>query len=182
MAKSTGWLHETTLRLTRVHFAYITIYAMAIVIFDSWNLITAYAVGRRWTAAAIMLTITCFLWYAVRLTQLGAKRYYGIFAALLAADIVFAGWNVYTQRGMASKAVMLFAVPIVSAALLRSRSTILAVATLCTAAYSLALVRYFTAHYGEGFRIELYGETFFYSAMFYVLAWLLIIWIEPRRT
>ncbi len=71
--------------------------------------------------------------------------------------------------------------PIVLAASLRSRSTILATATLCTAAYSTAAIRYYNLHYGESFRVELYGYVAFYCTIFFVLSWLLLIIIRPKN-
>jgi len=76
---------------------------------------------------------------------------------------------------MASKSVALFVVPIVSAALVRSRSLLLATASLSIAAYSVAAVRYFFDNYGQGLRVELYGEVAFYSAFIFVIAGLLMI-------
>jgi hypothetical protein len=182
MAKQTpNWMEKTALRITRVHFGFIAFYALTIIIFDTWNLLTHEAVGQRWTAAAIMLVLTTVLWYATRLSVLGKYRHLVIIWHIILADIIFASWNVYNTRGMASKAVALFFVPIVSAALLKSRSTLLAATSLSVAGYSLAAVRYFNDHYGEGYRVELYGEVFFYSALFFVVAWLLMIFFTSAK-
>ena len=169
------------LRAARAHFVYAGAFIGSIVIFDSWNLITHEGIVQRWTAAAALLFVTTVVWYLSR----GGSRsslYYKLLAkALITTDIIFAAYNVYLQRGMASKAVALFAVPIITAAILKSRRTILATAILSTAAYTFASVKYFHLHYGEGFKVELYGEIFFYSAIFFVLSALLIGLVRPKN-
>jgi hypothetical protein len=181
-AKTTGpnsWLQNATVRATRIHFLYIAAYILNIIMFDSWNLIPHDAVAQRWTAAGLLLGVNTVLWYVARMKFNGTRLYTTMLWVLITADIAFAGYNVFWQRGMASKAVMLFAIPIITAAMTRSRSAVLATATLCTAVYTTAAVRYFNLHYGEGFRVELYGEILFYSAVFFVIVWLLFVLIRP---
>lgn len=151
----------------------------AIIIFDSWNLISHEAVGRRWLAAGLLLAGNTILWYLAHSKLVAPSAYKAIILTLVIFDVVFAGFNVYWERGMASNAVALFAVPIITSALLKSRTTLLAAATLCMAAYSTAAVKYFNDYYGEGYRVELYGTVGFYSALFFVLVWLLMIFIRP---
>lgn len=168
-------------RLCRLHFVYIGIYALSVVIFDSWNLLAHEDVARRWSLVTALLIVNTVLWYLSRRQFKNQNVYTVLIITLLVADIVFAGLNVYWQRGMASKAVMLFAVPIIAAGLSRSRSLLLATTSLSTAAYSLAAVKYFYEYYGEGFRVELYGEVFLYSALFFVLAGLMLIGFRPAK-
>jgi hypothetical protein len=179
MAKTTDWLQLTATRVTRVHFFFIAAYMVSIIIFDSWNLITHDGVAQRWTAAASLLVLNIIVWYLVRMKFSNSSLYITFILALILADIVFASYNVFWERGIASKSVALFAVPIISAAALRSRTTILAASALSAASYSIAAVRYFYIHYGESFRVELYGNLFFYCALFFVLAFLLLVLIRP---
>ena len=97
------------------------------------------------------------------------------------ADIAFATYNVYWQQGLSSKSVLLFTVPIVTAAVLRSRSILLATTTLCAAAYSTVSVRYFFDNYGLGYRVELWGTIGLYTAVFFILALLLMVIIKPTN-
>ncbi|MBA2279274.1 hypothetical protein H0V99_02460 [Candidatus Saccharibacteria bacterium] len=170
------------LRASRLHFVYVAVYISAIIVFDSWNLLTHEAVMDRWTLAAVLLIVTTITWYCSRLDINNKNVYHFLFWLLIITDIVFAALNVYWQRGMASKAVMLFGVPILSAALLKSRSLLLTTATLSAAAYSLAAVRYFHKYYGQGLRVELYGEVGFYVALFFVFAGLLIIGFRDSKS
>lgn len=151
-----------------------------LVAFDSWNLIAHEAVVWRWQAVSSVLIVNAICWYVARSDLKGQTPYKLIVLALVLADIAFASVNVYWQRGMASKAVALFAVPILISAILHSRRAILATATLASAAYSYTAVRYFHLHYGEGFKVELYGEIALYCGVFYILALLLLEIIKPR--
>ena len=173
------WLQTAAVRVTRVHFTYIAAYILATIVFDSWNLYTHTAVRQLWTAAGILLVINTVLWFLARQNYANKSLYVFNVLALVLADIAFAAYNVYWQQGLASKSVMLFTVPIVTAAVLRSRSLLLGTTTLCAAAYSTVSVRYFFENYGLGYRVELWGTIGLYSAVFFILALLLIIIIKP---
>lgn len=177
----TSAIQHIAQRVTRTHFLFISAYMAAIIVFDSWNLISHEAVGRRWLGAGLLLAGNTILWYLSHSRLVAPSAYKAIVLLLVVADIVFIGFNVYWERGMASNAVALFAVPIITSALLRSRTTMLAAATLCAAAYSTAAVKYFNDYYGEGYRVELYGTIGFYSMLFFVLVWLLLIFIRPQE-
>ncbi len=173
--QSESSIRFTLLRICRVHFLYVAIYTLAIIIFDSWGLLAHEAVAQRWTLAGALFVVNAIIWYLCKLKLKNENYYKALLAALLVADIAFAAINVYWQRGMASKAVLLFLVPIISASLVRSRSLVLATTALSVALYSTAAVRYFYDNYGQGYRVELYGEVSFYSALMFVLAGLLMI-------
>lgn len=178
---SSNWLQTATVRVTRVHFLFIIFYILSIIVFDAWNLYSHQAMGQLWTAAGIMLAANTVLWYLARMKFSKSSIYAFIILTLVAADIIFASYNVLWQRGLASKSVILFAVPIITSAVLRSRSTVLATASLCAAAYSTVAVRYFFEHYGESYRVELYGTVGFFCALFFVLAGLLLVIILPKN-
>ena len=175
------WLQTSAVRVTRVHFIYIAAYILATIIFDSWNLYTHEAVTQLWTAAGILLVINTVLWFLARQTYANKSLYVFNILALVLADIAFATYNVYWQQGLTSKSVLLFTVPIITAAVLRSRSTLLGTTTLCAAAYSTVSVRYFFENYGQGYRVELWGTIGLYSAVFFILALLLMVIIKPTN-
>jgi hypothetical protein len=176
-----NWLQATAVRITRVHFLYVAAYMASIIVFDSWNLFPHPDIANRWSLAAALLIINTIIWYVARIKFSSDTIYIGLILTLIIADIAFAGFNVYWERGLASKAVALFAIPIVTSATLRSRSSLLATTTLAVAGYSLATIRYFNLHYGEAFRAELYGYVGFYCAIFFILAGLLLIIIRPKN-
>jgi hypothetical protein len=184
MAKTkalSNWLQSTATRVARIHFVFIAAYIASVIIFDSWNLFTHGEIANRWTAAGILLIICTICWFIARMKFSGATIYMSLVLVLVAVDIIFAAINVYWERGLASKAVALFAIPIVTAATIRSRSALLATASLCAAAYSTSAVRYYNLHYGESFRIELYGYIGLFCASFFILAALLMVIIQPQN-
>ncbi|MBX4197258.1 hypothetical protein KW801_01730 [Candidatus Saccharibacteria bacterium] len=176
-----GWLQTTAVRISRIHFAYVAAYLLSVVIFDTWNLYTHQATSQLWTAGGVLLAVNVIIWFTARLKSNNYWFYVGVLLALILADIIFASYIVYWQRGLYSKAVMLYTIPIISAAAMRSRSILLATTTLSTAAYSTISVRYFFNNYGLGYRVELWGTIGFFSAMLFVLALLLLVVINPTK-
>ncbi len=167
------WLQNSVIRVGRVHFVLVMIYVAAIILYDAFGLITDDILLQRWIMASATLTVSAVLWYLARNRSSHSRFYVSLVWSFILLDIVFASFNVYTQRGMASRAVFLYAVPIIISSLLLSRAAIYMSATLAAAAYSLTAVWYYVANPSEGYRIELYGEVGFYSALFFVLATLL---------
>ncbi|MES2971576.1 MAG: hypothetical protein V4702_04600 [Patescibacteria group bacterium] len=174
-----SWLQSGLIRLCRIHFVVIAIYAVYIIAADATALITPSLVLQRWTANALMLGGVGIIWYAAHNIKTQNSNYFRLLIyVLILMDIGMATFNVYTQRGMASRAVMLFAVPIVVATILLSRTALFLTATLCTAAYSLAAIKYFVDFFNEGYKAELYIEVGFYCAMFFIIAAILSIVIR----
>lgn len=164
--------------VARIHFAMIGLFIVALVLGDAWNLFASSAVLERWMGAASLLALSAGLWYAARNTSsnFALKAFLWIF---ILADILMTTWLVYSERGMASKSVMFYAVPILAAAFLRTRSAIFATATLCLAAYSTALVQYFVTSPGEGYKVQLYDEIILFGGFFFVLA--SFVWAAVRK-
>lgn len=176
------WLQTGVIRLCRVHFYLLGIYALYIIASDATHLITPVLVYKRWLATALLLSLVGAVWYAARNAQKAANYYRFLIYALIAADIAFAGFNVYTQRGMASRAVVLFAIPIIVSSLLLSRVAVFLTAILSTAVYVLSAVKYFVDFFNEGYKAELYIEVGFYVGIFFVLAALLSTIIRFRSS
>lgn len=178
--KNTNTLQKAVLKLTQVHFAFVLLYMLSIVTFDTWNLIPHEGIVWRWQAAAMLLVLTAVTWYLARSNFKNFHIYKFVAFALIIADAVFAAYNVYWTRGMSSPYTALFAVPLVVAAVLHSRRAIWAGALVSVAAYSTVVVKYFHLHYGEGLKVELYGTLLMFCGLFLVLAWLLTIVIQPQ--
>ena len=174
----TDWLQTGLIRVCRVHFVFIAVYALYTIAADTTRLITTDLVLRRWTANGALLVGIAIIWYMARYNIKNSNYYRLLIYGVILLDIMMATFNVYTQRGMAARAVMLFAVPIAVSALLLSRTALFLTATLCTAAYFLAAVKYFVDFFNEGFKAELYIEVGFYCALFFILAAVLSIVIR----
>lgn len=185
MAKKVGfvdWLQTGLIRLCRVHFVFIGIYTLYTIAADTTHLITAKLVLQRWETNAAMLVGVAIVWYLARNKAAGTNYYRSLTYALITLDIFMASFNIYTQRGMASRAVAIFALAIATSAILLSRTALFLSAAVSTAAYSLAAVKYFVDNFNEGYKAELYIEVGFYCALFFVLAAILSIVIRFKNS
>ncbi len=172
-------LQANVLRIARVHFLLVLALAVYIIIADSWTLIEPAQVLKRWTMAVIILVVTAIIWYAARrVRSLSIQK--AFVCAFIAIDIVLATSLVYAERGMASLSVAMFAIPLVIAAVLASRTAIFTTAFICVGAYSLACIKYFVDFFNEGYKVQLYSTIAFYSAIFFILAALLWIVVRPK--
>lgn len=174
-----SWIRSNVVKVAGIHFIFVFAYIVQIMIYDAWKLITPQAVLERWIAAATLLVINTFVWYIARGRAVSSNTYKKLVFLLIAADIAMASFNVYTQRGMASRAVVLYVIPIVVSAVLVSRSALLATVSLSIAAYTTTAVSYFVLNFNEGYKIELYGEVTSYCVLFLILAALL--WTVVRH-
>jgi len=173
-----NWLQLATIRTARVHFLLIAAYAAINITSDAWALITRELVWQRWLMAGIMLIVTTVVWYAARAVVANLTYYRVLIIALVLLDVALATFTVYTERGMASRGVMLYALPIATSAVMLNKSAIFGTAALCTASYVLAATRYFYVYFNEGYKVELYTTLGLYSAGFFILAALL--WVAVR--
>ncbi|MEO8862745.1 MAG: hypothetical protein ABI354_00280 [Candidatus Saccharimonadales bacterium] len=185
MAKPTkteaAWLRGNVQRLARIHFLFVGAIVVQIILYDVWKLLTPDAVMKRWIIAAILLLVTTICWYLSKEKLGHSGRYRALVFSLILVDVVVASFLVYVQRGMASQAVALYAIPIVVSSVLLSRAAIMATAFLCTAAYTTTAISYFVLNFNEGYKIELYGEIGFYSVIFFVIAWCLWTLVKSKR-
>lgn len=174
-------IRTRTRKIATIHFLYILILAMQIILFDTGKLVTPEATFRRWIATGVLLIVTTIVWYISRNRSGNPVTSKKLIFSLILADTAMASYCVYTQRGMASKAVLLFVIPIIVSCVLARRSALIATAIFCTTAYILTTVAYFVFNFNEGYKLELYGEISFYSALFIVIALLLWIFIRPTQ-
>lgn len=174
----TDWLQTGLIRICRVHFVFVAAYAAYTIAADATHLITPEFVLQRWSINATLLVGIGIVWYLARNNVKHSNYYRLLIYGVILLDIMMATFNVYTQRGMAARAVMLYSIPIVVSSLLLSRKALFFTAALCTAAYSLAAVKYFVDFFNEGYKAELYIEVGFYCAVFFVVAAVLSIVIR----
>jgi hypothetical protein len=177
----TSPLRKNVLNVSHVHFLYVLALAVQIIIYDSWKVLTPEAVMGRWIVTASLFVFTTVVWYLAKSKPLSATAYRNLVILLVLADIFVASYAVYTQRGMASRGVFLYAIPIITSAVLLSRSAILAATALCVAAYTTTAISYFVLNFNEGYKVELYGEVGFYSIMMLVAGLLLWAIVRSKR-
>jgi hypothetical protein len=174
-------LKSRSVRIARFHFALVLLFAVQTVVYHASKVITPDLLLKRWVAVAALLVVATILWYFAKNRVTSTGGFKAIIYALIIADIAFASFNVYTQRGYASKSVVLFVIPIFIAAALVSRSALYATALLSVAAYTTTAIMYFVNNFNEGYMAELYGEIAFYSALYLLLAALLWTLIRKQK-
>ena len=172
------WLRAGALRLTRIHLLVFLVYAIMVGVFDSSHLMTPDIITQRAILVAIAGVITCGIWYAAHKEQTEPAYYKRLIYGMVLLDVAFAAFSLYTDRGVASRDVALFALPVLSAATLVNRSAIYGAAALSTVGYFIASMRYYYMHPNEMLHVELYGMLAFHSIVFFVAA--AMVWVVAR--
>ena len=180
-SKQLSTLHWSLLRVTKIHYLFLALLAGQIVIYDAWQLTTPEAALKRWIAVGALFVLVTIVWYIASGKRYTKVQLHHLVWWLITADILFVSYYVYLQRGMASKAIALYAIPIIVSAIFLSRRALLAAASLSIAAYVLTVLIYFAANFNEGYKIELYGEISFYSGVMLVLAGLLWAVVHAKK-
>lgn len=157
-------------RLARYNFVFIAIFSIYIVIFDGGNVLTRQAVYYRWGFVALLMVANSILWVVSKKSISKSKIFWAL-ALWVLATLSLAGFMTYSERGMASMSTVLYVLPIVAAAFYSSFTYTFAVSILCSAVYLLACTKYFYDFFNEGYRVQLYGEIFFYSGVFMLTGW-----------
>lgn len=176
MAKRThaaDHLHAAAVRVAKFHLAVAALYIAQTVIFHASKVITPDVVLWRWYAVAGLIVVATLAWLLARNRHAAANVYRWTIATVIVADLAFAAFNVYIQRGYASKSVLLFLIPIIIASALASRAALFATALLSIAVYTTTVVSYFVLNFNEGYMSEMYAEIGLYSGIFLLTAWLL---------
>ncbi|MDQ5886532.1 MAG: hypothetical protein QG628_929 [Patescibacteria group bacterium] len=174
-------IRNRTRKIASIHFLYVLVLSAQIIVFDAGKLINPETVLQRWIATGLLLLVTTIVWYISRNRSGESATSKKLIGMLILADIAMASYSVYISRGMASKAVLLFVIPIIVSCVLARKSALIATAVLSIAAYVVTSVAYFVLNFNEGYKIELYGEIGFYSALFVVIALLLWVFIRPNK-
>lgn len=177
----TSRLRTGIVRLARTHFLIATLIVAQIMVYDAWQLIDPSTVLKRWIIAATLLVVSSAVWYMARGRTGELDLYKKLVFVLVVADIFVASVMVYFQRGMASRAVFLYAAPIIVSSILTTRSAIFTATALSIAAYTTATISYFVLNFNEGYKIELYGEVGFYSVFMLLLAELMWSIVRKKR-
>ena len=168
-----NWLQISANRVGKLLLVALGLYAGMTILYDAFNLITPDRLLLRWILTASAVTIVGVAWYISRSERSRLLHHQYAHYVYIGTMILFAASNVYLERGMASKSVFLFLIPLVVSTQLLRRSALYLTALLSTAAYSLAMIWYFVNNPAEGYKVELYGEMIFYSVLFFCMAALL---------
>ncbi len=145
------------------------------------NLVTKELVMLRWTATGMLLLAVALSWYFARHNSTNPNYYRIFYYLLIMVNVIYGTFNIYTQRGMASKAVIMFTVPIILSAFLLSRVAIFTTAIISSVGYVLATTKYFYDYFNEGYTAELYIESAMYVGLFFVIATMLSMLTKFHR-
>lgn len=156
-------------------------YSLQIIIIHAGHLVTPDIILRRWLAVAIFASLTTWVWMVARSTSAETSTERKMAWLLIITDIAFASYNVYLQRGMSSRAVILYVLALFAAGTLRSRVALYSAAILSIIAYTTAAILYFVLNFNEGYLLELYAEIGFYSVLLLLSAGMLGVLTRRRR-
>lgn len=168
--KQKSWAQYSAVKAATANTYLAVAYMASTLIYDAWKLITVHDLAHRWEVGTILIVASSLLWYAASYKNSSDRHSKKILVSILFLDILFASYEVYTYRGMASRAIILFILPIIISGFLRTKRAIFTTATIVTAVYWLVGIEYFANHPSEGYKAELYGTLFFYGAIFYIAA------------
>ena len=162
-------IRSSFVRVAKLHVVIGIIFAIQLIAYDAGKLITPDVVLKRWVIIALLISTGVICWYLARLnsTRVVIRNLAWL---LILVDMITASFSVYTQRGMASRAVFLFILPILVAGTLHRWGMVYLTAVIAVVTYIVTAIAYFTLNFNEGYKLELYGEIGFYSAMILVTA------------
>jgi hypothetical protein len=172
-------LARRSLWAAKIQFGFAIVYTATTAAFDAWKLLPDTAMENRWAVSGLLLIVSALIWLAATQSVKENAYFKMLIYGMIVLDLSVIAFSVYSQRGMASRAVALFAIPILISTVLKKGSAIIATTALCIATYTFSVVRYFYTHPSEGYKIELYGDVFFYSSIFILMATLLWQVIRP---
>lgn len=175
--KKTASLRPGLARLSSIHIIIAIIMSAQLIAFDAGKLVTPEIVLKRWVAVGILAVIAGICWFAARIKEddHNLKKFVWL---LLITDIIFASWYVYLERGMASRSVMLYAIPIISSAILLRKGALYLTALISAIAYIVTTIAYFVLNFNEGYKLELYGEVLSRAALLIVFS--ALVWTVLR--
>ena len=157
-------------KLSKYNFMFIGAYAIYTIIFDAGNILTREDVYHRWIFAVILTAAFSLFWVATKKANTN-NVLFGSLIVCIIAELILAGYMTYWERGMASMSTVLFIFPIVSMALTGSRTYTVGTSLLASAIYTGACTKYFYDFFNEGYRIQLYGQLFFFASLYLTIGW-----------
>lgn len=161
-------------KLAKINFAFVAVFAIYTIIFDAGNILTREDVYHRWVFAVMLLIVYSLFWVATKKAKTSTVLF-GSLILCVVADLILAGFMTYWERGMASMSTILYMLPIASMALSGSRTYTVATSLFAAAIYIGASTKYFFDFFNEGYRVQLYGQLFFFGAVFLLAGWAVAI-------
>ncbi len=174
-------LKTSILRITKLGFAFVFIYAISTLVYKLWGLLTPEILMQRWIVTLLVLSVVSVLWWHSKGKMLTATYYKGLIMLQILMYLAVAAYSIYSERGMASNSVVLFTIPIVIVALEYNGKALLSTTALSILVYSSASIKYFKDYPSEGYKVELYGGLFFYASILLLVAGLLWVLMRSKK-
>lgn len=174
MKKNTQLPHIQALKASYAHFFFVIAFSLYIIVYDASQLIPPQVVLRRWQYCITLFVVTTIVWFItkMKLNSLITKKL--LLGLLAVTDIIIISLLIYGERGMSSVAVVMYALPIATAALTFNRSAIISASLLSIAGYAFASIKYFVDFFNEGYRVQLYTSIGFYGSVLFITGLLLV--------
>lgn len=169
------------LSLIKLNTLLALVYGVFTALYDAWQLITPDALIIRWVIFLTFLVVLVALWYVAKYNK-SQKKLPFIIGALILANLIFISLSIFFERGMASRAVMMYSLPILSAAFFNNKRTVYFVALLSVFSYTLSAKWYSVVHPSEGYKIEIYGTILFYSIFMFLIAGFVALLSDKGKT
>jgi hypothetical protein len=170
---------ESLNRVVKWHAGLLGLFVASLLIYEAWNLLTSQALLERWLVIAVLTATLIFVNTASRPIVPKTSYYNYLIIAIITVDIFITSYLVFSQRGMASKAVALFFIPIIASRMFNSIRAIYITTATCAIAYATMTITYFFNNPSEGYKVELYGETAFYAVLLFIGAGILASSLKP---
>lgn len=174
-------LQKASLNTSRLGFVFIAIYAATVLIYKLWKLVTPNILQQKLFVIIIMTMVTLSIWWFSRIRKLAPSTYKVLIFLQALMYIIVAGYNIYTERGMASNSIILFVIPLTVVALAFNGKSLLATALISSAVYAGVAIKYFMNFPSEGYKVELYGGIVFYTSIIYLISAMLWLLIRSRQ-
>lgn len=178
--KASAYSKQKTLTVLKISMVYIVAYMLSIIVMDAWNVTTEDATNWRWVASSLLLVVNLGVWWSVKINGT-IKHQTMLVLSLILAQLLFAGINIYWQRGMASVSAVMFAVPILISGVLADRKLLYLTAGASALMYSSMVYKYFYDFYGEGYLAQMWVTLGFFSVLFMIVAWLLDTVLDLKK-
>lgn len=168
-------------QLNLIALFYVIFSGIFLGIYHAWKIQTPSVLYYQWVAFG-MLSLVLFATFVLSKRKGSDNYYYLLIAVQILTYITYISYIVYTQRGMASSAIILYIIPILIAAVTRASWVVFGTAILSATAYCLSAIKYFKDFPSEGYKAELYGQMLFYFLILLLVARLIHVVLAQKNS
>lgn len=160
---------------------FITLFIIYLSIVQAWKLQPSDIIKNQWIATTLTTLVFLLVLGLTQKKKASIGYYYSLVFCQIVAYLSFISYIIYAQRGMASAAVILYAVPILVAAVTKASWAVISTAILAGTSYCLAAFKYFSDYPSEGYKAELYGQMLLYFLVLLLIARLIHVILSEKK-